>query len=225
VVRSTLPHAGYAVRNCGARLFDRLRRARTSRRHRLCLLAWLAVVLAAPDARGGAIGAGEAAAVSAQCGEAIRRAARATGVPVALLLALAPTESGLPRAHDHGPSYPWPWTLNTNGRGSFHFRTREAAEKHLNALVAAGIDNIDIGCMQINWHWHGTAFASPAAALSPAINAAYAAVLLQHYKRQSGSWAEAVGLYHSHTPALADAYRCRVARELRPGTALKNCAP
>jgi len=84
--------------------------------------------------------------------------------------------------------------------------------------MAAGIDNIDIGCMQINWHWHGTAFASPAAALSPAINAAYAAVLLQGYKRRSGSWAKAVGLYHSHTPALAEAYRCRVARELRPGT-------
>jgi hypothetical protein len=36
----------------------------------------------------------------------------------------------------------------------------------LDALVAAGIDNIDIGCMQVNWHWHRAAFASPAAALN-----------------------------------------------------------
>src|SRR5205085_9800210 len=131
------------------------------RRHRLCLLAWLALALAVPVAHGSAIGAGEAAAESAQCGDAIRRAARTTGVPAALLLALAPTESGLPRAHGQGPSSPWPWTINTNGRGSFHFRTKAAAERHLNALVAAGIDNIDIGCMQVNWHWHGAAFASP----------------------------------------------------------------
>jgi hypothetical protein len=191
----------------------------------LAATASLAVALIARQAEAVAITAQDAAGEAAQCESAIVRASSQTGVPLRLLLALVPTESGLRRAHGHGPSYPWPWTLNTNGRGSFHFRTREAAEKHLNALVAAGIDNIDIGCMQINWHWHGTAFASPAAALSPAINAAYAAVLLQEYKRQSGSWAEAVGLYHSHTPALADAYRCRVARELRPGTALKNCAP
>jgi soluble lytic murein transglycosylase-like protein len=193
------------------------------RRHRLCLLAWLALALVVPRARAGAIGAGEAAAESAQCADAIRRAARASGVPAPLLLALAPAESGLPRAR--GPSYPWPWTLNVNGRGSFHFRTRTVAERHLNALVAAGIDNIDIGCMQVNWHWHGAAFASPAAALDPTLNVGYAAALLRDYRRQTGSWAGAVGLYHSHTPALADAYRCRVAHALLPNTTLKNCAP
>jgi hypothetical protein len=193
------------------------------RRHRLCLLAWFALALVVPGARAGAIGAGEAAAESAQCADAIRRAARASGVPAPLLLALAPTESGLPRAR--GPSYPWPWTLNVNGRGSFHFRTRTVAERHLNALVAAGIDNIDIGCMQVNWHWHGAAFASPAAVLNPTLNTVYAAVLLRDYRRQTGSWAGAVGLYHSHTPALADAYRCRVAHALLPNTTLKNCAP
>jgi len=135
------------------------------RRHRLCLLTWLALALAVPAAHGSAICAGAAAAESALCGEAIRRAAQTTGVPVALLLALAPTESGLPRAHGRGPSYPWPWTVNTNGRGSFHFRTRAAAEKHLTALVAAGIDNIDIGCMQVNWRWHGGAQPHPQRAL------------------------------------------------------------
>jgi len=155
---------------------------------------------------------------------AISHAARASGVPVALLLALAPTESGLPRAHDRRPSYPWPWTLNTNGRGSFYFRSRAAAEKHLDALVAAGIDNIDIGCMQVNWHWHGAAFASPTAALNPALNTTYAAALLRDYRRQTGSWAGAVGLYHSHTLALAEAYRCRVAHALQPKAALKDCA-
>jgi hypothetical protein len=53
----------------------------------------------------------------------------------------------------------------------------------------------------------------------------YAAALLRDYRRQTGSWAAAVGLYHSNTPALAEAYRCRVARALRPDTALRNCTP
>jgi hypothetical protein len=194
------------------------------RRYRLCLLAWLALALAAPETRAGAIGAAEATAESAQCGKAIIRAARTTGVPVALLRALVPTESGLPRAQGRGTAYPWPWTLNANGRGSFHFKTRAAAEKHLNALVRAGIDNVDIGCMQVNWRWHGGAFVSPAAALDPDHNIGYAAALLRDYRRQVGSWAGAVGLYHSHTPALADAYRCRVARVLQPDAAIRNCA-
>ncbi len=195
------------------------------RRHRVLLLAGLALALVVPSARaGGVIGAGEAAAASAQCADAIRRAARASGVPAPLLLALAPTESGLPRAHGRGPSYPWPWTLNTNGSGSFHFRARGAAEKHLSSLVAAGIDNIDIGCMQVNWRWHGAAFASPAAALNPVLNADYAAALLRDYRLKTGSWAGAVGLYHSHIPARAEAYRCRVAHVLQPNAALKNCA-
>ena len=102
-----------------------------------------------------AIDAQDAAGEAAKCHSAMVRASAQTGVPLRLLLALAPTESGLQRARGRGPAYPWPWTVNTNDRGSFHFRTREAAEKYLHALVAAGIDNIDIGCMQINWHWHG----------------------------------------------------------------------
>jgi hypothetical protein len=197
-------------------------------RQRLSVLAataLLALALFTRQARAVAISAQDAAGEAAQCQSAIVRASSQTGVPLRLLLALAPTESGLRRARGRDPSYPWPWTLNTNGRGSFHFRTRTAAEKHLNALVAAGIDNIDIGCMQVNWHWHGAAFTSPAAALNPTLNAGYAAALLRDYRRQTGSWADAVGLYHSHTPARAEAYRCRIARELRPDSALRNCAP
>jgi hypothetical protein len=78
--------------------------------------------------------------------------------------------------------------------------------------------------MQVNWHSHSAAFASPAEALDPVHNATYAARLLRDYKLKRGSWAAAVGLYHSHNPTLADVYRCRVAHALQPKTALKNCA-
>jgi len=87
------------------------------RRRRVCLLAALAVTV--PTTRADAIGVGKAAAESGLCVDAIDRAAWVSGVSVALLRALAPTESGLPRAHGRGLSYPWPWTHKTNGSGSF----------------------------------------------------------------------------------------------------------
>jgi hypothetical protein len=157
-----------------------------------------------------------------QCDVALRDAAAATGVPVWLLLALAPIESGV--GNRTGQIYPWPWTLNINGRGSYHFRSRAAAERHLDALIAAGIDNVDIGCLQVNWHWHRSAFASPAAVLSPALNVQYAASLLRKYRAQTGTWSGAIGLYHNHDARLADVYRCRAARVLTPTATIRGCA-
>ncbi len=107
------------------------------------LLAVASAAAAAQD-RSGAV------ADLRHCDVAVREAAVENGVPVRLLLALAPIESGV-RTRT-GRIYPWPWTLSINGRGSCHFNSRAAAERHLDALIAAGIDNVDIGCLQVNWH-------------------------------------------------------------------------
>jgi hypothetical protein len=189
----------------------------------LCLLAIavLAHLGLAHRASAQTIDHRQALAEAAQCDAAISSASRALGVPQRLMRALAPTESGI--SSTHGQRLPWPWTLNTNGHGSYHFRSREAAARHLAALIAAGIDNVDIGCMQINWHWHGAAFASPDAALSPALNVRYAALLLHKYRAQTGSWAAAVGLYHTRNTQRADDYRCRVARTLDPRAEIRDC--
>jgi hypothetical protein len=187
---------------------------------RLLIIALLASWWA-PQAASAADGQGRLDDAST-CTAALFRASHETGVPLRLLTTLAPIESGL--AGRDGQVRPWPWTLNTNGRGSYHFRTRAAAERHLAALIAAGIDNVDIGCMQVNWHWHGRAFPSPAAALSPILNVRYAALLLREYRSRSGTWAGAVGLYHSRNLQLAEAYRCRVARALAPGTPIRGCS-
>jgi hypothetical protein len=181
----------------------------------VALVAAASDVAAAPDR-------GHGVADPRQCNLAVRDAAAATGVPVRLLLALAPIESGI--GSRTGQIYPWPWTLNINGRGSYHFRSRAAAERHLDALIVAGIDNVDIGCLQVNWHWHGHAFTSPAAALAPERNAQYAASLLRKYRAQTGTWSGAVGLYHSHDRRLAEAYRCRVAHALAPRAIIGGCA-
>jgi len=63
--------------------------------------------------------------------------------------------------------------------------------------------------------------ASPAAALSPEFNVRYAASLLRRYRARTGTWAGAVGLYHSHDSRIADAYRCRLARQLVGGDPMR----
>jgi hypothetical protein len=191
-------------------------------RSRLRLLAASVVGLIAAESNAAAAVRSDGITDLRQCDVAIRDAAATTGVPVRLLLALAPIESGV--GSRTGQIYPWPWTLNINGRGSYHFRSRAAAERHLDALIAAGIDNVDVGCLQVNWHWHGRAFTSPAAALTPERNAQYAASLLRKYRAQTGTWSGAVGLYHSQDPRLAEAYRCRVAHALAPGAKISGCA-
>jgi len=62
----------------------------------------------------------------------------------------------------------------------------------------------------------GTAVLSPhlVAALSPVLNARYAALLLREYRIQAGSWGRRKsGSINSRNSLLAGAYRCRVASE------------
>lgn len=181
----------------------------------------LALALFAGQAGAVTLSTQDAAPEAAQCQSAIVRASHQTGVPLRLLRALAPAESGI--VARGGRHVAWPWTLNTNGYGSFHFRSRVAAESHFSRLLAAGIDNIDVGCMQVNWHWHRAAFASPPALLDPYNNALFAAHLLKSYRQETGSWSGAVGLYHSHNPILAARYHCRIARELLPSAPIRGC--
>jgi hypothetical protein len=157
-----------------------------------------------------------------QCDAALQAAARGTGVPLRLLRALAPVESGLGSSAGSA-ALAWPWTINANQHGSYHFRTRAAAERHLEALLNASIDNADIGCMQVNWHWHRQDFSSPRAVLTPVLNARYAALTLRAYHDRTGSWAKAIGMYHTRNPELAEAYRCRVAQALVSRTKLAGC--
>jgi len=152
------------------------------------------------------------------CGVAIERAARLTGVPASLLRAIAEVESGvqLPKG-----KLAWPWAVN-DGR-SLLFRTRAAATDHVQALIAAGKRNVDIGCMQINWRWHGEQIGSPAALFDPQVNVLYAARYLADLRREFHSWAAAVSAYHSRREEHAALYRCRVARRLEPDTSPSDC--
>ena len=137
------------------------------------------------------------------CLDAIRQAASSSSVPQDLLLAVAITESGR-----QGASAPWPWALNQGGE-SLWFDSSAQALHWVDAAIARGVTNIDLGCFQLNWRWHGTQFASASEMIDPVRNAKYAAKFLEDLKQQTGSWEKAVASYHSFTPELADRYMKR----------------
>lgn len=147
----------------------------------------------------GVAGAGDPAAL---CEASAARAARATGVPLDVLRAIALTESGRNRG---GRMQPWPWTLNAEGSGAW-FESRAAAEAAAHRLADRGVRSIDLGCFQVNHNWHGEAFDSLEAMLDPDANALYAARFLGQLATELGSWEAAAGAYHSRTPALAERY-------------------
>jgi len=103
----------------------------------------------------------------------------------------------------------WPWTVTAEGRGNF-FPDKAAALAFVNDLQGRGVANIDVGCMQVNLLYHGTAFAGPEQAIDPAANVAYAASFLGDLYARTGSWTEAAARYHSSDPARGRAYKFKV---------------
>ena len=85
------------------------------------------------------------------CERAIIAGARRAGVPQDVLHAISLTETG--RAQG-GRLRPWPWAINREGKG-FWFKNREEALAFAKASLAAGRRSFDVGCFQINYHWHG----------------------------------------------------------------------
>jgi len=151
-----------------------------------------------------------AVATTADCGAIAERMERAGDMPPGLLQAVALAESG--RAHpEHGDARPWPWTVRS-ASDSFYLPSKELALRKVWELRAAGRSNIDVGCMQINLGYHGTAFATLDDAFDPLRNVAYGARFLTQLRAETRSWATATGRYHSADADRSQAYRARVWR-------------
>lgn len=146
-----------------------------------------------------------------ECDRAAHRAAKEWNVPVDILLAITRVETGRTR---EGQFAGWPWTVNRGGAGQF-FETRQQAILHAENALAAGDTNIDIGCFQINLHWHSKAFGSLDDMFDPTTNALYAASFLMKLHDETGDWEEAVGAFHSRRPDDAGVYLSKVARHLQ----------
>jgi hypothetical protein len=151
-----------------------------------------------------------AAEQSDLCAAALRVADRRYHLPPALLVSIARAESGRPIT-SFTDIRPWPWTIDADGSGLF-LDSKAAAIAWLRQQ-ALHHSFVDVGCMQVDLHYHPDAFNTLEEALDPIANADYAArLLLDLYRGEAGgSWDIAVGLYHSHTSLLAAEYRDRVA--------------
>lgn len=147
------------------------------------------------------------ASPAAECDRAAEQAARATGVPVEVLLALTRAETG--RAAGGGLQ-PWPWAVNRGGEGHW-FDTRAEAQDWVQTRIDAGETNLDIGCFQLNLRWHAQGFASLETMFDPAQNALYAAGYLAEKYQKTGDWTIAAGAYHSSTDSHAERYAARFA--------------
>ena len=131
----------------------------------------------------------------ARCIAAILDAETRHGIPDNLLLAI-----GIQEAGRNGPEglAVWPWTANAAGEGVF-FQTQLEAEAWVTTKLAEGVKSIDVGCMQVNLHWHGHHFPSLNMAFDPDRNVDYAARFLRNLYRETGDWDKAAGRYHSAT--------------------------
>ncbi|MBX3566818.1 MAG: transglycosylase SLT domain-containing protein [Rhizobiaceae bacterium] len=169
---------------------------RTSRRHVLS-----AVIAAASIS---SFSATLASATPNACEPEILRAAERYGVPAGILYAVGLTETG-----NKGSLQPN--ALNIEGKAIFA-TSRQQAMAYFAQARSRGATLIDLGCMQINHHYHGKEFASVEEMLDPRKNVDYAARFLARLHARHETWSMAVARYHAgpNNDPAQKRYVCRV---------------
>jgi soluble lytic murein transglycosylase-like protein len=138
------------------------------------------------------------------CEREMARAARVHGVPLGVLYAVGLSETGR-RGVLH------PYALNIDGRSAMASDLRDAVDQFREAKNK-GAKLVDLGCMQINHHYHGRQFASVEAMFDAAKNVDYAARFLKELRAREGSWTMAVARYNagSNNTVAQRRYICSV---------------
>ncbi len=152
----------------------------------------------------------DSAAFRSVCVNEILRAQIRHNIPNNLLLGIGLQEAGVSRG---GQLTIWPWAVNAAGEGRI-FDNREAALDWIRQRQSAGVNSIDVGCMQINLVWHPDAFRDTAQGFDPAVNVDYAARFLKQLHAETGDWTLAAGSYHSRNPATRDVYLASLRRNV-----------
>lgn len=147
------------------------------------------------------------------CRAAVNRVERAARIPKNLMQAISLVESGRYDT-ERQAHIAWPWTINAEGKGAY-FASKADAIAEVRRLQAKGVRSIDVGCMQVNLHHHGEAFASLEEAFDPLANALYAASFLNQLKEETETWPLAVQRYHSARPEKGQPYQAKVDRKWR----------
>lgn len=177
-------------------------------------LSSLLYIMAANQAMANAAPAESRLSDAASCHGLIARAEAEMNIPRHLLQAVALTESGrtvtVNQGTDNKKAFTaWPWTVMAEGRGRY-LPNKQAAIAEVRKLQKNGVRNIDVGCMQVNLHYHGKAFASLEQAFDPVHNVAYAAAFLSKLREDRRSWTMAVKYYHSSNRERQSYYRNKV---------------
>lgn len=137
------------------------------------------------------------------CRQLIPLVAQEVGVPSQLLTAISQVES----RHQT-------YAVNDQGQ-SLKFSTLKEAQAYVQEQINQGNDNMDLGCLQINWRYHQQHFADLKQVLHPYFNIRYAALFLKQLYRTLGSWSKAVAAYHSRTVEKGQGYVIKVAQAIR----------
>ena len=144
------------------------------------------------------------AETSQPCEREMARAAHLNGIPLNILYSVGLTETG-----QRGTLSPY--DMNVDGR-AVHSATLDEALARFAYERAHGAKLIDVGCMQINHHWHASHFASLAEMFDPTRNVDYAAGFLKTLEAQEGNWTLAVARYNAgpDNPHAQKTYVCNV---------------
>jgi soluble lytic murein transglycosylase-like protein len=153
----------------------------TTRRRAKLVLPMLAALMAASGS--------SAKAAPNACEREMLRAAKAYEVPIGVLYAVGLTETGRKGSLQ-------PFAMNIEGRAHYSGNLAEALAA-FDAARKSGARLIDVGCKQINHHYHTDAFGSVAEMFDPRRNVDYAARFLTRLRAREGSWTMAVARYHA----------------------------
>ncbi len=123
------------------------------------------------------------------CEKEMHAAARQYDIPLGVLYSVGLTESG-------GKKGLRPYAMNIAGKPYFAADQQDAVNTFTSER-GKGIKLIDLGCMQINHHYHHKEFSSVDEMFDPQKNVAYAARFLKELREREGSWTMAVARYHA----------------------------
>ena len=142
------------------------------------------------------------------CEREMRAAADEYGIPLGVLYAVGMTESG-------GKKGLQPLAMNIAGKPYVAPSLAEGLAR-FEQERARGVKLIDLGCMQINHHYHGERFASVAEMFDPHKNVEYAAAFLARLHARHETWTMAVARYHAgpNNDPAQKRYVCRVIANL-----------
>jgi hypothetical protein len=174
----------------------------------LAAIAGVAAAVCAPPAVAGTASPAPAAASSHSCEAQVAAAAKRYDIPLAVFYAVGLLETG-------GRDGLQPYTMNIEGRSAPNATLADALAT-FDAAHRRGASLIDIGCMQINYRWHGKNFASVTEMFDPAHNVDYAARFLRDLKTREKTWTLAVARYNAgpNNNAAQKQYVCGVIRKM-----------